>query len=356
MIKKKKVVICWTDISGYMASCWQAMQNSKEIDQFIIAFQAKTETAFSNNLLKEVPSYLLDIDERNDFKKILNLVLEQKPDVIYLPGWFHKPYRKLAFTQQLNSVEFIMGMDTPYWGTFRQKLAPYVLKPYLKRISKVVVSGERSWQYANHLGFSFSQIYRGQYGINHKDLKTVIESKKEKIWPKQFLFLGRYTKVKAIDSLVEAYKSYREMCGDEKPWELICCGQGPLKKLIDDQPGIIDKGFIQPSEVINEMKEAGVMVLPSKFDPWPLVVLESCAAGLPVIATEYCGSTVENVRNLYNGIVVSGDSADELAKAMHAIHNIYYDKLPDWGKRASMMVEGYSAEMWVKKWEDMLLN
>ena len=104
------------------------------------------------------------------------------------------------------------------------------------------------------------------------------------------------------------------------------------------------------------MKEAGVMVLPSKFDPWPLVVLESCAAGLPVIATEYCGSTVENVRNLYNGLVVSGDSIEELAQALYSVHKTYYNDLAEWGKRASRMVEGYSSEMWVEKWEQMILS
>lgn len=347
-----KVLFCWSDISGYMAACWKALQANHRIDFHVIAFQAKTETAFADNLMQGVPCTLLNLEERNDAKYVAELVQSHQADIIVLPGWFHVPYRKLAFNAGLKSSTFIMCMDTPYWGTIRQKIAPLLLKRFLSRITHIVVSGERSWQYTRRLGFDTSHVSRGQYGVDVRFFSQSI-AQRDSIWPKRFLFIGRYSKEKAIDILVAAYQNYRAVVGKDNAWELLCCGKGEQAFLLENVDGIINKGFVQPDSMDKIFASAGALVLPSRFDPWPLTIVEACAAGLPVIATEVCGSTVELLRNHYNGLLIAEDNIQALSDALTSCHHCY-EELPVWGKRSSELAQAYSAENWAIRWENLL--
>ena len=99
--------------------------------------------------------------------------------------------------------------------------------------------------------------------------------------------------------------------------------------------------------------EAGVFVLPSRFDPWPLALVEAAAAGLPVICSDACGSAVEIVRSGYNGVRVADENTEALASALARIHDTH-DALPEWGRRAQQFAMPYSAEQWAERWARML--
>lgn len=346
-----KVVFCWSDISGYMAACWRALHHSPEIDVFVIAFQAGTEVAFSNQLMQGIPCRLLNLQERKDANLIKHLVLAASPDVVVVCGWFHKPYRQLAFAA--SKTMFVMGMDTPWWGTWKQRLAPWLLRSYLQRINSVVVTGERSWQYALRLGFQPANIVRGVYGIDYDAWSHLWEQRLKPSWPRSFLFVGRYVPAKALDVLVAAYRLYRSQVSE--PWKLICCGQGTLGSQLQGQPGIDDRGFLQPAEMSKVWQSAGAFILPSRFDPWPLALVEAAAAGLPIITTDACGSAVEVLRPWYNGLIVPKEEPKALAKALLTLHQ-HHAELSTWGKRSQQLAAPYAANIWANRWTELIQN
>lgn len=341
------VVFCWSDISGYMAACWRSLQHHPHINLNVIAFQSLTETAFSDDLMQGIPSRLLDLNDRNNFELIKQWVLDKHPDILVLCGWLHPPYRQLARDPDLRHVKCVMGMDTPWQGTWKQHLAPWVLRSYLHHINRVVVTGERSWHYAQHLGFRSSTIHRGLYGIDYATWSTLYAARLQHSWPRSFLFIGRYIPVKAIDVLVEAYRYYRHQVAD--PWQLICCGKGEMASHLDSQPGIDNRGFVQPHDLQPLWLNAGAFVLPSRFDPWPLALLEAAAAGLPIICTHACGSAVEVIRSWYNGIMIEEGNVDALVTAFLTIHNAYAE-LPTWGLRSQQLAAPYAADIWATRW------
>lgn len=334
-----------------MAACWRALAAEPNINLFVIAFQAKTETAFSQDLMAGVPCHLLDLNERQDSARIEALVTAQRPNAVVVCGWFHPPYRTLAAAKALKPVPFVMGMDTPWWGTPKQRLAPLVLRSYLRRMAQVVVTGERSWQYARRLGIPLSHIYPGLYGIDYSTWEPLLNQRLAKPWPRSFLFVGRYVPAKGLDILVTAYRQYCSQVND--PWALVCCGQGPLAPLLNQQPGIADLGFVQPTDLTTVWRQAGVLVLPSGFDPWPLTLLEAAASGLPVLCTQACGSAVEVIRHDYNGLTVPPGQPMALAQAMVALHN-RYPELPSWGQRAQTLARPYGADLWASRWARQL--
>ena len=348
---KLKVVFCWSDISGYMAACWKALNDSAEIDVFVIAFQALTETAFGDRLMQDIPCRLLDLQDRQDSNSIEQLVISEHPDVVVVCGWLHQPYCKLVSATGLEDTAFVMGMDTPWKDNLRQRLAPLVLRSFLQQIDRVVVTGERSWQYAKRLGISPDRIDRGLYGIDYDSWVPLWEKRSQTDWPRSFLFIGRYIPVKAIDLLVQAYQDYRDLVED--PWDLVCCGQGELKSQLANKPGIIDRGFLQPTEMESVWQSAGAFILPSRFDPWPLAIVEAAAAGLPIICTDVCGSAVEVVRSWYNGLVIPEENAASITKALLTFHQ-HHAELPLWGQRSQTLAAPYATSTWVDRWQASL--
>ncbi|WP_232321318.1 MULTISPECIES: glycosyltransferase family 4 protein [Cyanophyceae] len=334
-----------------MAACWRELQKIPEVDSFVLAFQAKTQTAFNDQLVEGIPHRLLDLEERQQTSLIQQIVSEQKPDVIFIGGWFHPPYRQLAFTPDLKSSQFIMGMDTPWWGTWKQRCAPWVLRPYLNRFSHVVVTGERSWQYARRLGIAPDHISTGLYGIDYQTLSPLLNVRCQSSWPRSFLFVGRYSEEKGLQELVAAYQQYRQQVTN--PWQLVCCGKGELEHLLTNQAGIINRGFVQPDAMTKMWSQAGAFVLPSRFDPWPLALVEAAAAGLPIVCTDVCGSAVEVVRSWYNGLVVTQENVEALVTALLSIHKAY-DKLSAWGRRSQQLAAPYAADVWATRWVALL--
>jgi glycosyltransferase involved in cell wall biosynthesis len=239
-----------------------------------------------------------------------------------------------------------MGVDSP-WRHEAQFLNRVRYGRTLRKFDHFFVTGERSWQYVTRLGVPPARISRGMYGVDVTGWNHVASRRTAGSWPRQFVFLGRYDWVKAIDVLVAGYQAYRNMVSD--PWPLVCCGSGPEKPRLTNAEGILDKGFVQPGDLPGVLAESGAFVLPSRFDPWPLALVEAAAAGLPVICTDACGSAVEVVRPFYNGLVIPKDSPAALAEAFAAVH-ARVALLAEWGQRSIELARPYATQFWADRW------
>jgi glycosyltransferase involved in cell wall biosynthesis len=353
--RRYRIVLCWTDISGYMAACWRALSREPDVDVKVIAFKPASGS-FSAELLGGIEHRFLDEREREDGALVASLVKEHRPDAVYVSGWAYDAYRSLLKDRTLASVRKWMGVDTPWRGTLKQQLARVVLRSLVARADLVWVPGERAWQYMRVLGVPEARIRRGLYGVDFDQLAPLWEQRSQlpQGWPRRFLFIGRYHEQKGIDTLVAGYQKYRDNPpGGEPPWPLTCCGTGPEKNRFAGVAGIDDLGFRQPAEIHRLMREHGAFVLASRSDPWPLVVVESCAAGLPVICTEACGSSVELVRSHHNGMTVASEDPQALARGFRWAHE-RIGQLPEMGRRARELASAYSASMWATRWAHAL--
>jgi glycosyltransferase involved in cell wall biosynthesis len=158
-----------------------------------------------------------------------------------------------------------------------------------------------------------------------------------------FLFVGRYVVEKGIDTLLEAYRSYREQVTD--PWGLRCAGAGPLRELLKGS-GVDDLGFVQPDELPSIMAAAAAFVLPSRFEPWGVVAHEAAASGLPLILSDACGAGVHLLRPLHNGYSVAAGSVVELVRAMVAMHGLLPSQRRNFGHASWELSKQYTPERW----------
>ncbi len=347
-----KVVICWTHISGYMAACWRAIAARTGVRLSIVGFKSNVsgiDTKFADGVVTGLNMRLMSPDEQQNIDLVRSIVTQSDPDIVVIPGWSYRTYRSLVDAPELARAKFIMTMDTPYRGTLRQRFGRYRIAKFLSKIDRVIVAGERAWQLARHLGIPEMKIRRGLYGVDFATFASLIEQRRAQPggWPRRFLYTGRYQREKGIDILLSGYRAYRSAVS--APWGLTCCGSGPLEAIINAEAGVTNLGFVQPTEQPRILASHGVFVLASRFDPWPLVIVEACAAGLPVIHTEACGSAVELVRPYFNGLSVATESVESLVGAMRWCHE-NPEKLPEMGARAQPLAAAYSADAWADRW------
>lgn len=332
-----------------MAACWKALAAVPDIELYVYAFGNNNETDFDLSLTASLNITFVERDP--DFKELNKQMHVINPEVIVLCGWFVPAYRKLGSQKSLrSSTRFILAMDTPWLGTIRQYLGILALRGFMKKMNAVITSGERSYQYAYRLGAR--SVTKIQYGVNVDNLQINLVERLKFTWPKRFLFVGRYAPEKGIHLLIDAYNAYRQKVTD--PWELHTCGKGPLEGLLEGE-GIINHGFVQPDEMQSIWKSVGCLILPSSFDPWPLTLVEACAAGLPVICTHKVGSQVEVVKMYWNGLVINDKDSSELTNSLVWAHR-NRDTLPEMGKRSLVQAEPYSAKVWAKKILSLLNN
>jgi glycosyltransferase involved in cell wall biosynthesis len=350
-----KVVICWGGVSGYMAACWRELAARPGVDLLVFNFSSQNNSAFDADVMAGINHHALPPDAPDAAAAIKQLIRNHQAEVVSLSGWLYPSYRQLAADPELRDIPMVMVMDTPLLRNWRQRVGRLKLRGHINRMSRVIVPGERAWQYARFLGVPERQIVRAMYGIDYARLAPLYEQRVSVAaggWPRRFLFVGRYVEEKGIDVLMEGYRRYRAAAAND-PWPLTCCGMGPLKERVGKQPGVEDAAFLQPAQVRDMMARHGALVLPSRFDPWPLVVVEAAAAGLPVVCTEACGSAVENVRTDYSGLIVATGDADALAKGL-----VWADKnaarLPEMGRRGQALASAYSAQAWADRWQRLL--
>lgn len=109
--------------------------------------------------------------------------------------------------------------------------------------------------------------------------------------PEHLLFVGRLEyKPKGLDLLLEVYARIHRAKGPEAP-PLIIVGDGPDRKAVEQQArkrglaGLIDfRGRVEGADKYRLMSGAHAVLMPTRYETFGLVAVESLAAGAPIVA------------------------------------------------------------------------
>jgi glycosyltransferase involved in cell wall biosynthesis len=132
------------------------------------------------------------------------------------------------------------------------------------------------------------------------------------------LYVGRLEDYKGIGVLLAAFSRFAE---DKKDARLVVAGDGSLRARIETiaatpDRGVVYLGRLSGDDVLRAYLAADLLVLPSLFEPWGLVVNEAMACGLPVIVSDRVGCADDLVRHGETGLVVGAGSETDLATAI----------------------------------------
>ena len=137
----------------------------------------------------------------------------------------------------------------------------------------------------------------------------------------RFLYVGRLVPCKGLETLLEAFSKLHESLPLKT--ELILVGGGEqeadLKDVWQNVDGISFVGKKYGNNLIEFYRRGNCLVLPSKTEPWGLVVNEAMAAGLPVIVSDSVGAQWDLVESKETGIIFPTGDVDALYAAMKTL-------------------------------------
>jgi glycosyltransferase involved in cell wall biosynthesis len=99
--------------------------------------------------------------------------------------------------------------------------------------------------------------------------------------------------------------------------------------------------------------DSEVYVLPSRYDTFPMTILEAYACGKPVIASNV-GGLRDLVIDKETGILVEPGNVNELSRAL--LVSLLEDNVAKWSLSAKEFVKQFSIERVVDKLEQVYVN
>jgi len=132
------------------------------------------------------------------------------------------------------------------------------------------------------------------------------------------LAVGRIVPVKGFDLLIEAFAQVPTTV----PARLVVVGDGPEVRVLEElvvTHGLADRvllaGHLDRPALLASMDSADLVVVPSRFEAFGIVILEAWRAGRPVVATNR-GGPAEIVTDGVDGLLVDPEDVEGLAGAM----------------------------------------
>jgi glycosyltransferase involved in cell wall biosynthesis len=253
--------------------------------------------------------------------------------ILHLAGWGHLVLLGAMLTAAVLRVPVAVESDTAEGradGGWRGA-AKALLYPVLFRLPRrFLPGGTRQARYLARFGVKSERMTVAQMTVDVSAIRRFCATDREGLrlaararWgisadARIALYVGRLEDYKGIDVLLAAFSRFAEK---EKDARLVIAGDGSLRGQIETiaanpERGVVYLGRLSGDDVLRAYLAADLVVLPSLFEPWGLVVNEAMACGLPVIVSDRVGCADDLIRHGETGLVVGAGSETELASAI----------------------------------------
>jgi len=341
-----KVLYLYTEVMGYNIPIFECLVKHYDASVDVVHWDKNKNTPYEPS----VSVSGIEFHPRSQFtpQSLRDFVMKLGPDIVYTSGWQDKGYRLALQALKLAGVPIVMGLDSQWANTLRQRVGAQLIKHLYKKryFTHAWVPGPLQFECAARLGFRhdeiISNLLTGNTAIFHP-AASALSLEKEQAYPKQFLYVGRLTESKGLDRLLEAFKTYQtQYAGD---WGLTCVGNGPFEARLQGHAGIQVQPFADQASLALLARQAGALVLPSRYEPWGVVVHEFAAAGLPLLLSNKVGARHQFLIDGLNGYVVNVDSSNDLALKMHQLASQPKDRLLAMGQASYQLSGSVSPEI-----------
>lgn len=191
------------------------------------------------------------------------------------------------------------------WNPITSRLARYMAAKLANKIV-VLTNDDKS---------IFERKYKASNVVCIPNAVTIEVSKPSMLVEKKVLAIGRFTRQKGFDMLLQAWGLVK--C-KEYGWVLQIVGQGELKdELIEIAQRLKIMDTVTFNEPIQDVRlyyeMSSIYVMSSRFEGLPLVLLEALAMGLPIISFNCETGPKDLVDDGITGVLVEPNNVTQLA-------------------------------------------
>ncbi|MFT6964404.1 MAG: glycosyltransferase involved in cell wall biosynthesis [Flammeovirgaceae bacterium] len=342
-----RILFLYSEIAQYFITCLQALVENYDIEVHLVKWEKNAEAPFEFEIDSRIKLY-----ERSDYnnEELLNLAKSINPALIFSVGWMDKGYVKVCKSYK-SKIPVVFGMDNKWNGGLKQQVAtlisPFTIQTYF---SHAWVAGVPQKKYAEKLGFRNKHVLEGYYSADVDYFsKFYLEKSAQDTFPKRFIYVGRYIPHKGISGLCEAFIALQKEAPNN--WELWGLGTGELEGNLPKHSQIKHFGFVQPKDMNSYISQTSVMVLPSHYEPWGVVVHEFATAGFPLICSREVGASTAFLKENKNGFLFNAKNTDELKACLKKIVKMDHGSL----KEMSIKSHELGNQITPKKWASTLM-
>jgi glycosyltransferase involved in cell wall biosynthesis len=205
-----------------------------------------------------------------------------------------------------------VGLEQMNLGSHAKNLRRAMLRKYRKLDGLAVLTEQDRGEYTAAMNGSAPPMWRIPNTVREIEPPTADMS------ARRILAAGRYTPQKGFDYLIHAFAPVAEAHPD---WELVIFGSGRSHGRLQERIDALGIGsqatLAGPTEdVPGEMERSSIYVLSSRFEGFPLVLIEAMAKGMAVVAFDCPTGPADIVDDHRNGLLVPAKDVEALSAAM----------------------------------------
>ncbi|MGH7949770.1 MAG: glycosyltransferase family 4 protein [Candidatus Binataceae bacterium] len=245
-------------------------------------------------------------------------------DALWVNGYAHQAALRAIAAARRNGLKVLMRGESHLASHPRSPARAVakglVLRPLFRAIDAFLAIGALNRDYYIHYGADAHRVFMTPYSVDNVFFRSRAELahvKREEFRRELGLESGRPVVLyaskleqrKRPEDLLEAFIRLSANAGVEPRAYLLYVGDGERRAELEKRVGGLDwqsvrfLGFKNQTELPSYYDLCDVLVLPSEFEPWGLVVNEVMNAGKAVIVSDRVGAGRELVADRENGFV-----------------------------------------------------
>jgi glycosyltransferase involved in cell wall biosynthesis len=243
-------------------------------------------------------------------------------DLVHAHGYGRFP-TLLALLSKPMKIPFVVTTHSDAGSPSLRKTVFDAVVPSLtiRRANMLIALTKHEKRVLESRGASPSSIKVIPNGVDLAEFESAEARPRSSLY-KTVLFVGRIDfEQKGVDLLLAALSNIVHRRGMKVRLRLVGPDWGDLEaavllaKQLNIGQSVEFLGAMPQGELVREMRSADALVLPSRFEPFGIVVLEAMAAGLPVVAARV-GGIPELVTDGFNGMLFDRGSAESLSSKL----------------------------------------
>lgn len=324
--------------SGVTRYIYQIVKNTKDFfEHEIISFGGEAKNLFEELQIKITElNYSSILSVPSLYKFLWNYCRQSNIDIVHNHHRLFDTITSMLPEKKFNTVT-----------TVHSKVSNLKVISY-KAAKLISVSDSMTKYLIEYFKKSENKIYTFKNFVDLTDLK-IINSKSELAnqlgltgkWI--IVFIGRFDKEKGPDILIKAFEKFYRV---NNIVSLVMIGEGNLetqmKKLCHEKQ--LPVNILKPvANIYDYYNLADVVVLPSRVDPFPFVMLETGLMQKPFIGSNVDGIP-ELIKHKVNGVLFASENVSELVDSLKMIfeEKVFANEIAN--NLHKDVIEGYTAE------------